>query len=145
MLQQFGEIVNQIVDDATPSIVINFKSRKEAEVALMKGRTFQDRLLSVTWVSSHHLHRGGAATNPNTVSSLTRNDQVQSSTEEEIDLEVRKLSTILNCYSDDSVIFFRCKLTSEKYCLFQGAAEELLLDENEEEEDEDGESRSWRR
>ncbi|XP_044580423.1 zinc finger protein swm [Cotesia glomerata] len=73
--QQFGEIVNQLVDDATPSIVLNFKSRKEAEIAMLKGRTFQDRLLSVTWISTHHLHRGGIGatltTNPHSVVSLS--------------------------------------------------------------------------
>ncbi|XP_034934602.1 RNA-binding protein 26-like isoform X2 [Chelonus insularis] len=113
--QQFGEIINQIVDDATPSIVLNFKSRKEAEVAMAKGRTFQDRLLSVTWVSSHHLHRGGGgggiSANSNAVVAA-RSEQAQVP-DEEIDLE--------------------------------GTAETLLLEENEEEEDEDGESRSWRR
>ncbi|XP_043481913.1 RNA-binding protein 26 [Leptopilina heterotoma] len=112
--KQFGEVVNQIVDDATPSIVINFKSRKEAEVALVKGRTFQDRLLSVTWVSGHHLHRGVAASNAGTTINLSgRSEQLQKTPEDEIDLE--------------------------------GAAEDLLLDENEEEEDEDSETRSWRR
>ncbi|XP_015588872.1 RNA-binding protein 26 isoform X2 [Cephus cinctus] len=113
--QQFGEIVNQIVDDATPSIVINFKSRKEAEVALVKGRTFQDRLLSVTWVSGHHLHRGGGGGTNSGASApqSTRSEQAPPTTDEEIDLE--------------------------------GAAEALLLEENEEEEEEDGEPRSWRR
>ncbi|XP_076663292.1 zinc finger protein swm isoform X2 [Andrena cerasifolii] len=113
--QQFGEIVNQIVDDATPSIVINFKSRKEAEVALVKGRTFQDRLLSITWVSGHHLHRGGGGgSNSNaSVQLSSRSEQAPPTTDEEIDLE--------------------------------GNAKALLLEENEEEEDEDGESRSWRR
>ncbi|XP_012539227.1 RNA-binding protein 26 isoform X1 [Monomorium pharaonis] len=86
--QQFGEIVNQIVDDATPSIVINFKSRKEAEVALVKGRTFQDRLLSITWVSGHHLHRGGAGTNSSTSIQLSsRSEQNASAVDEDIDLE----------------------------------------------------------
>ncbi|KAL0099310.1 hypothetical protein PUN28_020108 [Cardiocondyla obscurior] len=86
--QQFGEIVNQIVDDATPSIVINFKSRKEAEVALVKGRTFQDRLLSITWVSGHHLHRGGAGTNSNASIQLSsRSEQTAATTDEDIDLE----------------------------------------------------------
>lgn len=112
--KQFGEVVNQIVDDATPSIVINFKSRKEAEVALVKGRAFQDRLLSVTWVSGHHLHRGVSASNSGgTINLSGRSEQLQQTAEDEIDLE--------------------------------GAAEDLLLDENEEEEDEDSETRSWRR
>ncbi|XP_025074797.1 RNA-binding protein 26 isoform X1 [Pogonomyrmex barbatus] len=85
--QQFGEIMNQIVDDATPSIVINFKSRKEAEVALVKGRTFQDRLLSITWVSGHHLHRGGAGTNSSASIQLSRSEQIAPVTDEDIDLE----------------------------------------------------------
>ncbi|XP_029673260.1 RNA-binding protein 26 isoform X2 [Formica exsecta] len=114
--QQFGEIMNQIVDDATPSIVINFKSRKEAEVALVKGRTFQDRLLSITWVSGHHLHRGGAGSNSNTSVQLSsRSEQTAPVTDEDIDLEG----------------------TAEALLLEEN--------ENEEEEDEDGESRSWRR
>ena len=85
--KQFGEVVNQIVDDATPSIVINFKSRKEAEVALVKGRTFQDRLLSVTWVSGHHLHRGSS--NSGSTTNLSgRSESVQQTLDDEIDLEV---------------------------------------------------------
>lgn len=89
IFQQFGEIVNQIVDDATPSIVINFKSRKEAEVALVKGRTFQDRLLSITWVSGHHLHRGGGGSNTNaSVQLSSRSEQAPPTTDEDIDLEV---------------------------------------------------------
>lgn len=81
--------MNQIVDDATPSIVINFKSRKEAEVALVKGRTFQDRLLSITWVSGHHLHRGGAGSNSSaSVQLSSRSEQTAPATDEDIDLEV---------------------------------------------------------
>ncbi|XP_011866319.1 PREDICTED: RNA-binding protein 26 isoform X1 [Vollenhovia emeryi] len=94
--QQFGEIVNQIVDDATPSIVINFKSRKEAEVALVKGRTFQDRLLSITWVSGHHLHRGGAGTNSSATIQLTsRSEQTAPSADEDIDLEGTEAEALL--------------------------------------------------
>ncbi|XP_053970250.1 RNA-binding protein 26 [Hylaeus anthracinus] len=94
--QQFGEIVNQIVDDATPSIVINFKSRKEAEVAFAKGRTFQDRLLSITWVSGHHLHRGGGGSNTNaTVQLSSRSEQAPPTTDEEIDLEANAKALLL--------------------------------------------------
>lgn len=46
---------------------------------MLKGRTFQDRLLSVTWISTHHLHRGGVGAtltaNPHSVVSLN-SDQV---------------------------------------------------------------------
>ncbi|KAJ8688500.1 hypothetical protein QAD02_024295 [Eretmocerus hayati] len=92
--QQFGEIVNQIVDDATPSIVLNYQSRKEAELAMTKGRNFQDRTLSITWVSGHHLHRGGGSSSSTTGASITsstaskRPEQLQSTTDDEVDLEV---------------------------------------------------------
>ncbi|XP_015113241.1 RNA-binding protein 26 isoform X1 [Diachasma alloeum] len=86
--QQYGEIINQIVDDATPSVMITYKSRKEAEVAMLKGRTFQDRLLSVTWVSGHHLHRGGgslsAGANSNAASARSEQAQV---IDDDVDLE----------------------------------------------------------
>lgn len=68
--------------------MINFKSRKEAEVALIKGRTFQDRLLSITWVSSHHLHRGGTGSNSNASVQLSSRSEQTVVTDEEIDLEV---------------------------------------------------------
>ncbi|KAJ9594957.1 hypothetical protein L9F63_013741, partial [Diploptera punctata] len=55
---QFGEIVDYIVDDSTPSLVLNYKSRKEAEVAMLKGRNFQDRLLSITWCNNAAVSRG---------------------------------------------------------------------------------------
>lgn len=88
--------MNQIVDDATPSIVINFKSRKEAEVALVKGRTFQDRLLSITWVSGHHLHRGGAGTNSSASIQLSsRSEQTAPIADEDIDLEVSCIKYII--------------------------------------------------
>lgn len=53
-IQQYGEILDYTSDDATPSLVLNYKSRKEAEAALSKGRNFQDRLLSVTWATPNH-------------------------------------------------------------------------------------------
>ncbi|XP_031776824.1 RNA-binding protein 26 isoform X2 [Nasonia vitripennis] len=119
--QQFGEIVSQMVDDATPSIVINYKSRKEAELAMSKGRNFQDRVLSITWVASPYLHRpppnssGTSGTNlQSSTPSQRSTEQLQSMTDEEIDLE-------------------------------NADVEALLLDEDEEIEDEDGEPRSWRR
>lgn len=99
--QQFGEIINQMVDDATPSIVINFKSRKEAEVALIKGRTFQDRLLSVTWVTGHHLHRGGGGGNASSnVPQPARSEQAPPTADEEIELEVGALANLIILPSD---------------------------------------------
>jgi len=49
---KFGEVVDHVYDEATPALVIQFKTRKDAETAMAKGRNFQDRLMSVTWFSS---------------------------------------------------------------------------------------------
>lgn len=38
-------------DHQTPSLEINFRTRKDAEVATVQGRHFKDRTLSVTWVT----------------------------------------------------------------------------------------------
>lgn len=54
MFQEFGEILDYLSDDATPSLVINYKSRKDAEKAILKGRNFRDRLLSVTWATPNN-------------------------------------------------------------------------------------------
>ena len=49
MLQQFGEIVDVASEDITPSVVVQFRSRQEAEAAHTRGRQFGDRLLTVNW------------------------------------------------------------------------------------------------
>lgn len=41
LLQQYGEIVDYVVDSSLPSITLNYKTRKEAEMALLKGKNFQ--------------------------------------------------------------------------------------------------------
>lgn len=38
---QYGEISDYVTDDSTPSIILNYKTRKEAEVAMLKGKNFQ--------------------------------------------------------------------------------------------------------
>ena len=50
--------MDYIADDSTPSLILNYKSRKEAEVAMLKGRNFQDRLLSITWYTNAGISRG---------------------------------------------------------------------------------------
>uniref|UniRef100_T1IBN0 C3H1-type domain-containing protein n=1 Tax=Rhodnius prolixus TaxID=13249 RepID=T1IBN0_RHOPR len=52
--EQYGAIVDYISDDATPSLVLNYKSRKEAEQAITKGKNFHDRVLSVTWATHNN-------------------------------------------------------------------------------------------
>lgn len=46
--------MDYISDDATPSLVLNYKSRKEAEQAITKGKNFHDRVLSVTWATHNN-------------------------------------------------------------------------------------------
>lgn len=65
-------------------------------MALVKGRTFQDRLLSITWVSGHHLHRGGAGTNSSASIQLSsRSEQTAPIADEDIDLEVSCIKCII--------------------------------------------------
>jgi len=40
-VQQFGEVSDYSVDSSLPSITLNYKTRKEAEAALLKGKHFQ--------------------------------------------------------------------------------------------------------
>lgn len=40
-LQQYGEVVDYEVDTSLPSITLNYKTRKEAEQAMLKGKHFQ--------------------------------------------------------------------------------------------------------
>ncbi|KAK6645014.1 hypothetical protein RUM43_001290 [Polyplax serrata] len=51
--RQFGEVRDYVADDSTPSIVLNYKTRQEAENAMVKGKSFQDRLLAVTWFTTN--------------------------------------------------------------------------------------------
>nr|XP_018908059.1 PREDICTED: RNA-binding protein 26-like [Bemisia tabaci] len=48
-LAAFGEIEDYISDPTTPSIIVSYKTRKEAEIALVKGKMFKDRKLSIMW------------------------------------------------------------------------------------------------
>lgn len=50
-MQSFGEVVDYEVDDSLPMLTIRYKARKDAEMALVKGRTFQETSLLVTWNS----------------------------------------------------------------------------------------------
>ena len=55
---------------------------------MSKGRNFQDRVLSITWVSSHHLRRGGGSNSGTSGTNLTgtstsqRSEQLQAMTDE---------------------------------------------------------------
>ena len=48
-MQNFGEIVDFEVDETVPTLVIRYKARKDAEMALVKGRLFPSAVLDVNW------------------------------------------------------------------------------------------------
>ncbi|XP_046384373.1 RNA-binding protein 26 [Ischnura elegans] len=121
---QFGELVDYASDESTPSLVINYRTRKEAEVALLQGRVFQDRLLSLTWWSEGGNSTGegnGTEVSPGRQSGVGRGVADGEEGEEEEEEE-------------------NADVEEEE----EGGVDVLLPDE-EEEEEEDGEDRSWRR
>jgi RNA-binding protein 26 len=46
---KFGEILNTVYDDVTPSVIIHFKTRRFAEQALAGGKHYGDRDLAISW------------------------------------------------------------------------------------------------
>jgi RNA-binding protein 26 len=48
---KFGEILDQVEDEATPSIILKFKTRRSAEAAMATGKNYKDRTLSLSWYS----------------------------------------------------------------------------------------------
>eukprot|EP00095_Tigriopus_kingsejongensis_P000423 maker-scaffold171_size289870-snap-gene-1.32 protein:Tk00423 transcript:maker-scaffold171_size289870-snap-gene-1.32-mRNA-1 annotation:"rna-binding protein 26" len=47
--RKFGEIVTVIDDDANKSVVIQYKTRREAEIAMKVGSKYGDKTLQMTW------------------------------------------------------------------------------------------------
>lgn len=48
---KYGEIVDSVEDEVTPSIILKFKTRRIAEAAMASGRSFCDKNLSLSWYS----------------------------------------------------------------------------------------------
>ncbi|XP_023311914.1 zinc finger protein swm isoform X3 [Anoplophora glabripennis] len=75
--QQYGEIVDYVVDASLPSLTLNYKTRKEAEMALLKGKNFQDRTLSITWSNKQlSRQRSGGSSTRTVLMSETEEDQL---------------------------------------------------------------------
>lgn len=53
--QKFGEIVDTIEDDATPSFIFQYKSRRDAENAMAGGKNYGDRLLQLSWYTLNNM------------------------------------------------------------------------------------------
>ncbi|CAG9829792.1 unnamed protein product [Diabrotica balteata] len=115
--QQYGEVVDYEVDNSLPSITLNYKTRKEAEMALLKGKHFQDRTLSITWSNTKQLNRQRSSSSTTTTKTVMLSD---------VDEDQLIDSSLLE--GDDD--------------LGPEISEEALLQDDEEEDEED---RSWRR
>ncbi|KAG5882370.1 hypothetical protein JTB14_036294 [Gonioctena quinquepunctata] len=113
---QYGEIADYEVDSSLPSITLNYKTRKEAEVALLKGKHFQDRTLSITWSTNKQLNRQRSS------GSTTR--------------------TVLMSETEEDQLIDSSLLEGGDEELGPEISEEALLQDDEEEDEED---RSWRR
>merc|ERR1719427_1068689 len=48
---KFGEIMDTVEDEVTPSIILKFKTRRIAEAAMATGRSFCDKSLVLSWSS----------------------------------------------------------------------------------------------
>ena len=46
---KFGEVVDQIEDDAVPSLIFHYKTRYEAELAMQGAKSFAKAELSLSW------------------------------------------------------------------------------------------------
>merc|ERR1712025_1513329 len=44
-----GEIVETVEDEATPSIILKFKTRRFAESAMLTGKSYGERVLTLSW------------------------------------------------------------------------------------------------
>jgi RNA-binding protein 26 len=148
----FGEIADYIVDSTLPSITLNYKTRKEAEMALLKGKhfqvrrvvllrscqqncTFQDRTLSITWCSVVALN------NQMTSSRAATRKVLMSESEEDRLIEQ-------NLPEGEEDVSWRVGRERRQFTgvlqLGPEISEEALLQDDEEEEEE-SEDRSWRR
>lgn len=78
---QFGEISEHHSDPSTPHVILNYRSRKEAEQALTRGKHFQDRTLSVTWcLTPVAIHTTQTLNNNSAITPTTATTVIQSST-----------------------------------------------------------------
>ncbi len=51
-LGKFGEILDKLEDEATPSVIVHYKTRREAENAMKSAKSYGDRLLQLSWYTS---------------------------------------------------------------------------------------------
>ncbi|XP_049883716.1 zinc finger protein swm isoform X3 [Pectinophora gossypiella] len=80
---QFGEITGKEVNLAVPELVIQYRARSNAEQAALRGRHYNDRTLSITWVTNNKPIGGGSGAPPAAVNGDTHdeNKEVETPTE----------------------------------------------------------------
>lgn len=47
--EKFGEILDTIEDETSPSLIIHYKTRRYAESAMAGGKNYGDSVLSISW------------------------------------------------------------------------------------------------
>lgn len=57
--QKFGEITDIIEDEATPSVILKYKTRRLAEAAMLSGKVYGDRTLHLAWYNQGTPEREG--------------------------------------------------------------------------------------
>ncbi|XP_045508607.1 RNA-binding protein 26 [Colias croceus] len=50
---QYGEIVGRVVNLSVPELTLQYRARAHAELAALRGRHYNDRTLSITWVPNN--------------------------------------------------------------------------------------------
>ncbi|CAH0712848.1 unnamed protein product, partial [Brenthis ino] len=65
---QYGEITAKEVNLSVPELVVQYKARAHAEQALLRARHYNDRTLSITWVTSTKALSAAPAHNGDSVS-----------------------------------------------------------------------------
>ncbi|CAG0922037.1 unnamed protein product [Notodromas monacha] len=154
---KFTGMTNHVSDDAIPSLTFEFKSRLEAEIALSKGRSFEEKMLSVNWCVDSST-KSGQTTDSSVVSgeeacvgSATNEDvkpKIEDHSEEEDDnvsITTGRKRSLMSSLDESSLLGEdeTADLTHE-----ESVDDEILLlgdDDDEEEEEDDKERRSWRR
>ncbi|XP_045770159.1 RNA-binding protein 26 isoform X3 [Maniola jurtina] len=74
---QFGEITAKEVNLSVPELVVQYRARAHAEQALLRARNYNDRTLSITWVTNNKALSAAPAHNGATNNAAPENKEVQ--------------------------------------------------------------------
>ncbi|CAH2229134.1 jg8069 [Pararge aegeria aegeria] len=74
---QFGEITAKEVNLSVPELVVQYRVRAHAEQALLRARNYNDRTLSITWVTNNKVLNNAPVHNGTTNNSVPESKEVQ--------------------------------------------------------------------